>query len=185
MVFIDHCKRLYNNFMIIIFNNQSNEFKVQKTHSRSGWWSWKDCWWDTHHLLDGHWLNTASSSTCQTERDMRILVAASIFLLFCICTITSASFYIIFQDVETLSKEQYMEYTKSIPDLTDFSICYWEKLHRFNSRETCLFAFCSLNKKEKMQCRAFKYGTTEILQVWADTWAIAFPSMTPCMIQSS
>ena len=50
-----------------------------------------------------------------------------------------------------------MEYTGNIPHLTDFSICYWEQLTRFNSRETCLFSFCTRNKM---------YISMDCLQVW-------------------
>ena len=67
------------------------------------------------------------------------------------------SFYSSFQLAEELSKEEFVEYTGNIPHLSDFSFCYWEKLLRFNYRETSLFSFCTRNKTDVgMDC----------LQVW-------------------
>ena len=57
------------------------------------------------------------------------------------------SFVAPFQSLGYWSKNEYLEYKDSIPELKEFTVCHWEKTQIFSERFNTIWAYCQRPSK--------------------------------------
>ena len=86
-------------------------------------------------------------------RMVRLLLCVAYFIIFPDSS-TSTSFEILFQSSPQWSANEMVEYKGTIPTLTEFSSCHWEKLTHFAARSSAIWSYCyhGNEKKVTMSC---------------------------------
>ena len=111
-----------------------------------------------------------------TRRMWRVLLFSTSSLICCNMVVTT-SFQVIFQSSSDWSANEFVEFKGSIPTLTTFTSCHWEKLSYFAKRSNTIWSYCYLasNENRNMNCiQLYSMGDTSsyyrkmVYALWID-----------------
>ena len=80
------------------------------------------------------------------------LSKVSILPLILITTVDASSFKVSFQLSDSWSSKEWMRYTGQIRQLSDFTVCHWEKLRYFSSGGATSWGYCFISPEKTFHC---------------------------------
>ena len=111
-----------------------------------------------------------------TRKMWRVLLLSTSSLI-CYNMVVTTSFQVIFQSSSDWSANEFVEFKGSIPTLTTFTSCHWEKLSYFAKRSNTIWSYCYLasNENRNMNCiQLYSMGDTSsyyrkmVYALWID-----------------
>ena len=76
----------------------------------------------------------------------------SILPLILLTTVDASSFKVSFQLSDSWSNKEWMRYTGQIHQLSDFTVCHWEKLRYFSSGGATSWGYCFISPEKTFHC---------------------------------
>ena len=102
----------------------------------------------------GHWPQTLN------KMKRSFLMIETLILAACLhTTYSQESFQLSFQKSGSLSSEEWAEFTGTIPHLSAFTSCHWEKLDYFNFKYHYVWNYCTIKSiSDNIDCIQFSYS---------------------------